>query len=84
MIELDDLTKFIQNKCTRANTNLSFASFCIAFQRYLPAERQDEYSRSKLLSLMSDQDQFDLHFDGRRLYVVNCTIPGDQREMVGS
>ena len=84
MIDLDDLTKFIQKKCACANTNLSFTSFCIAFQRSLPAERQDEYSRSTLLSLMRDQDQFDLHFDGRRLSVVNCTIPGYQREMVSS
>lgn len=84
MIDYDDLRNFIKKKCVHANTNLSFASFCVAFQRSLPAERQEEYSQSELLSLMRGQYYFDLHFDGRRFFVVNCTIPGEQREMVGS
>lgn len=89
MVDLDDLYRFFDERCVKANTNLSFQAFITAFERWLPEGRRQECTRDDIFFLMQGQDRFALHVSrsaitGQKVTVLCCAIPDVQRDMVES
>ena len=82
--DLDMLNKFLDEKCLDSKTDLSFVSFHLAFERWLPSNQRHQITRDDLSLLMRGQDRFNLYVDGHKVFVLKCTIPEEQRDMVGS
>lgn len=83
-VDLDTLNSFLDEKCTSSKANIPFVAFQLAFQRWLPSNQRYQVTRDGLFWLMQAQDRFNLHVEGRKVFVLNCTIPEEQRDMVGS
>lgn len=75
---------FMGERCVISKANISFAAFYLAFEQWLAPSQRHQLTGAGLIWLMQAQDRFNLHVEGRKVFVLNCTIPGEQRDMVGS
>ena len=79
LVDLHDLKRFIDERCTKSKTTLPFSAFVTAFNRWLPTS----IARDDVFFLMQGQDRLDMHVAGKAAYVF-CVILEEQSEMVGS
>lgn len=84
MIDLDDLTQFMNERCVKTGSNLPFNAFVEALRRWMIPARRHEVTRDDVFYLMQGQDRFDLDVQSGKVTVLGCAIPDVQREMVES
>jgi hypothetical protein len=79
-ITVGDLFSFMNERCVKSKSSMSFNAFAEAFRQWLPVDKRILVERNELYELMSKQSRYVVDDDNVR----GIAIPGTQREMVSS